>query len=54
MAIALAQAPALASVAGVTCTVGNGEDVVALIAAVVGGVSKPIIISINFLVLELP
>ncbi len=53
MAIAQAQAPALACVAGVTGKVGDGEDVIVFVAAVIGGVSKPIIISLNFLLLVL-
>ncbi len=52
--IAQARAPALTCVTGVTGEVDDGEDVVVLIATVVGGVSKPIIISLNFLVLVLP
>jgi hypothetical protein len=54
MAIARAQAPALACVAGITGKVGNGEDVIVLVAVVVGGVSKQMRISLNFLVLALP
>jgi hypothetical protein len=54
MAITQAPAPALACVVGITGKVGDGEDVVVLVAAVVGGMSKPIIISLNFLVLVLP
>jgi hypothetical protein len=54
MAIAIAQAPTLTCVAGVTGKVGDGEDVVVVIAAIVGGVSKPIISSLNLLVLVLP
>jgi hypothetical protein len=51
MAITLAQALALACIAGITGKVGDGEDVVVLVTAVVGGVSKPIIICLNFLYL---
>jgi hypothetical protein len=54
MAIAQAQAPALTCVGGVTGEVGDGEDAIVLVAAIVGGVSKPTKISLNFSVLVLP
>jgi hypothetical protein len=54
MAIAWAQAPSVACVLVVTGKVGDGEDVVVLVAAVIGGVSKLIIICLNYLLLVLP
>jgi hypothetical protein len=54
MAIARAPVPALACIAGITGKGGNGKDVVVLAAILVGGGSKPIIISLHFLILVLP
>jgi hypothetical protein len=52
--ITRAQALALACATGITGKVGDGEDVVVLVAAIVGGVLKQKIFSLNFLVLVLP